>query len=260
MFKKYVCIIAALLIMQVSFSIAGLVWKSDTKAIGEEKENVISFQCYAQGGNVRQDVLKGGSMPLMKEGSYMLFKKDSNSIFIINPKDKTYSELPIDAMMGIAASMMKIEPGDVKVEKLAPEVISGYKCNHIKINSNYSMKMQLMGMEMKVTQEQEIWGTKDLPVSELADLFILQAFKTGWKDLDEQISKQISAMQDIGFPIKSVTIVKQVSAKGAGTQTKTVESISYDIESKKLDDAIFKVPEGYKKIEMFSPGMMRGRQ
>ncbi len=258
MLKKSICLVIIMIMLQVVCSVAGIEWKTNSKASAKGKDESTQFLCYAQEGNVRQDIVKGSFSPLMKEGSYMLFKKGDNNIYIVNRKDKTYTEIPFDMLMGMAASMIKIEVSDLKVNKFEPEVISKYKCNHVQIKSNYIMKTQFMNMQFKVEQIQDIWGTMDLPLSELSDLFILQSVKTGLKELDDQIAKQTSVRKELGFPIKIVTVMKQSSGKGQEMdETRTIEMESYDIVIKKLDSALFEIPSEYKKVELFSPGMMK---
>lgn len=89
---------------------------------------------------------------------------------------------------------------------------------------------------------------------------MLQAVKTGWKDLDEQISKQISVAKDVGFPMKSVMTMKQINlAEENKIETRIIDMESSDIAIKKLDESIFQIPDGFKKIELFSPEMMEMR-
>lgn len=261
MIRKMLVVLVLLFVMQIETSMAGIEWDSQNKVnVLGGKEELTKFHCYAQSGNVRQDVIEGNFSQLVKEGSYILYRKDSNNMYIVNSKEKTYMEIPLDALMGMAANMMQVEIGDWKVTKLEMEIISKYKCNHIKIDSSYNMKSKLMNMNLRIEQTQEIWGTLDLPVSELSNLFMLQSVKTGWKDLDEQIFNQISISKDVGFPIKSIMKMKQINiAEENDVETSLIEMDSTNVAIKKLDESIFLIPNDFKKIELFSPEMIEKR-
>lgn len=159
MIKKMLIILVVLFVVQIGISAAEIEWNSQNKVNdGSAKEELSKFHCYAQNGNVRQDVIEGSLSQLIKEGSYILYREDSNNMYIVSTKEKTYLELPLDTLMGMAANMMQIEIGDLKVMKLEPEIILKYKCNHVKIDSSYNMKSKLMNMNLKIEQTQELWG------------------------------------------------------------------------------------------------------
>src|SRR4030042_3453839 len=205
MLKKVNLLLVLLIFIYVSAASAGLVWKSNIVSKTDGKAATIEAKYYAQDGNVRQEFVKGTMIPFAKEGSYILYKKDVQTMYIVNPAEKTYMELPLDALGGMMSQFMTIDVEKVKVTKLEAETVLTYKCNHIKIETSYAMKSEMVKMESRVEQTQEVWGTFSIPTEELSAMFLNQSFKTGIKDLDEAIAKQMSAIKDVGFPIKTIT-------------------------------------------------------
>ena len=253
MLKKLMILTGLLLLIPMATVFAGIEWQSKTATSTGEKQNIMLVHAYAQDGNVKQEFVKGMSNPLMKEGSYMLFLKGSSIIYLVNPKEKTYSEFPLDAMMQMAGSMMQmtITNAKVDVKQLPAEKILNYACNHARIESSYDMEMKMMGFQIKNHTEQsnEMWGTTAIADKELSPLFKSMNLKTGMKELDALIEKQVSVIKDLGFPIKSVMVTKTTDQKGKVT-TITAETTVSEIVTKSLSASLFEIPKDYEKTSL----------
>jgi len=255
--NRYFLLWIVLIILQCCYALAGLEWQMKSVIKKGEKEATGVIHLYAQNGNVREEFTEGRSSPLAKEGSYFLYKSEGNLIYLVNPKDKTYMEMPLEQMLQMLGTvqMMTIQLSNVKVNvtKLPPEKIDNYQCNHIRLDTSYDMNLKIMFMSVKqhIEQSHEIWGTKQIPIDELAATFKDKAFRLGMKDVDELIEKYKNILEDVGFIIKSVIDQTTTDLKSNKTEHSVTETTTYNIESKKLSNDLFIIPANYKKQELF---------
>lgn len=264
--KKFFICLLVLTIVQSYFVLAGLEWHAKIVNMRGEKEDIGNVHLYAQSGNVREEFTKGRVNPLAKEGSYFLYKSEGNMVYLVNPKDKTYAEFPMELMLQSMTSsqMMQITISNAKVDvkKLATETIGSYKCEHIMINSSYDMKMKVMFMSMEhhIEQVNELWLTKDVPINEISDNYFQKSFKTGLKDLDDLIKKYQDVIGDKGFMMKSILDNKTTDLKTKKTEHTIMEIDTYDVQSKKLDSSLFEIPANYNKVELFPTELPFGKK
>lgn len=267
MFKQKSFIYLIILIfVQCCFVLAGLEWQMKFVNKKGKKDVIGEIHLYAQNGNVREEFIKGTTNPLAKEGGYFLYKSEGNTVYFVNPKDKTYAEFPLELMLqSLAASqMMEINISNAKVEvsKLPNETIDSYKCNHLVLNSSYDMKMKIMFMSMEhhIEQIHELWMTKDIAVNEISSVYLDKSFKTGLKGVDELTEKYKDILKDRGFIIKSVMDQKTTDLKTNKTEHSIVEMTAYNIQTKNLDNSLFEIPANYKKIELIPTNLPFGKQ
>ncbi len=264
--NKYFLLGLILIFAQCCYTLAGLEWQMKIVSKKGEKVATSMIHLYAQNGNVREEFSEGSIYPLAKEGSYFLYKSEGNLIYLVNPKDKTYTEMPLEQMLQAlgAMQMMTIQLTNVKVNatKLPSEKIGNYSCNHIMLDTSYDMNLKIMFMSVKqhIEQSHEIWGTKEIPIDELAATFKEKSFKLGMKDVDELIEKYKNILEDVGFIVKSVIDHKITDLKNNKTEHTITETTAYNIESKKLSNDLFIIPANYKKQELFPSNFPMGEK
>lgn len=108
--------------------------------------------------------------PMMKPGDYLLAFGGGQTLYLVSPKDKTYTKWDMDAMMQMAAGftkMMKMEIHDAKVEKLEEkpgEAIAGLPTIYYKFRTTYrqTMKFMMMSQDNRVEEVRELWVAPDL--------------------------------------------------------------------------------------------------
>ena len=231
---------------------AGIKWKAKMTT-QDKKTNAMIVQMYAQGGNVRQEFIevKGGDNDMQEKGMYWLFLGDREVMIVVNPKEKTYMEVPIGSAMqmaGAVAQVVKTTITDPKatMDKVGSGQVLGYDCDQIKATTSYDLETKVAFMKTKnhIETETEYWATKALPASDLASAFSAKTLKTGMEDLDRLIEQQMKAYGDMGFVLKSVGTTNTTDKKGkTQTTTNTMEVLELSQESLSAD--LFKVPEGY---------------
>ncbi len=253
--KSFGVALICMLLTQVGLIFAGIQWQAKIVTSRADKEEAIISYVYAQDSNVREEYVEAsGENVLMEKGHYWLYKGSENTVYIVNPDEKTYMALSIDSLAQLTGGLqqimkMTISNAKVEVNKLDPETVGGYSCNHLKINTAYDMEMKILFIKTKshIEQSKEIWGTTAIPISELANSFRTKSFKVGIVELDSLLGVEMAAYKDFGFTVKSVTIEKTTS--GNKTETSTTEMTVSDVVTKNLSSDLFTIPADYKKVE-----------
>lgn len=253
--KKAILAALFIVIFAVS-SFAGVEWKARTVTQAEAKgqSNTVVMQACAQGGNVKmvfESVAYENEM--YKKGGYWLFKAADNTLYLVNPEDKTYSRLPIDAMLkmaGVVGKLVKIKIKNpvVNVEKLGSETILGYPCQHTKMLMEYDMEVKIAIIKSKSHEkiEKETWSTpKFRGLEEMAETFRFRDYKTGMEDLDALIEQQMKAEAGLGFPLKMVTVNTSVNKKGTEKEKSRQVMEVLSLGSRNFPAAFFEIPAGY---------------
>jgi len=242
------------------FSFAGIEWSMKTTTEGRKKgdSQVFTAHVFAQAGDLKQvfeDVSNADDFH-MKNG-YWLFKNNEENIYVVNEQEKSYMEISLDSLQqltGFIGQLVKIRILDhtIDSEKLGSETIAGYNCNHLKLTTDYTMKMKIAFIKktIKVHEVMEIWAVPNLKgFNELNKSFLKKDFKTGIPDLDALIKKQMEKQGKIGFPLKTITHNVQSSKKGKVKSDTTTTMEVTGIKFKKFPKSFFEIPEGYQKME-----------
>jgi len=242
-------------------SYAGVEWKARTVTQAEAKgqSNTIVMQVFAQGGNVKQlfeSVAYESEM--FQKGSYWLFKAADEALYLVNPTEKTYSRLPLNAMMqmaGVVGKLVKIKIKNpvVNLEKLGTETVMGYSCQHTKLLMEYDVEVKIAIIKSKSHEkvEKEAWSTpKFRGMEEMAETFRFRDFKTGMEDLDNLIEQQMKAEAGLGFPLKVVTVTTSVDKKGNAKEKSRQVMEVLSLSSKNFPASFFEIPAGYEEKQM----------
>ena len=250
-------IILAILFMFSLSLYSGIQWTSKITTTGKKKrdQNQIISTVSAQEGIVRQDFIEvKRKQGMYKKNSYWIYNSKDNMIYIVDPKKKTVTPMSMDYLLNMAHMANKlvkirIEDYSAKSKKLPSEKVMGYACNHVKLITEYKMKMKItiIKKSFHIYEEKEIWGSRNVKgLNNLNKMFLNKNFKTGFEDLDELIRKQMAQHKNIGFPLK--TIVKQIykNKKGKVKSETVTTTVVEDIKIKKFPKSHFEVPADYK--------------
>lgn len=252
-----------LLALAAAPGFAGIHYKSVTKNQDANGKSLgdMSVEGWVTGGNARVEVMASDN-PILKKGTYLITKDGGKTIYLVDPKEKTYGEWDIQAMMGAAGAMLnsmgplvKMEFSDPKVEKLAEDAgptIAGLPTRHFKYRTSYSMKMKVMGMgqESNVVSEQDLWVTDKINDAALGIWLRNTPPKTGNEQLDKLIDSEIGKVS--GYPMKMVTVSTSTNKKGKATVTRSTMEVT-ELDTNATVNASFDVPAGYEEVPMMMP-------
>lgn len=253
--------IVVLLVIFAATAFAGVEWrtKTVTEAQAKGQSNTIVMQVFASGGNVKQVFESvADENEMFQKGSYWLFKAEDSTLYLVNPAEKTYSRLPLNALMqmtGVVGKLIKIKIKNpvINNEKLGTATVLGYPCLHNKQLMEYDMEVKVVFIKTKSHEkiEKEIWSTaKFKGMSEMAEAFRFRDFKTGMEDLDNLIEAQIKADAELGFPLKMITVNTSIDKKGNAKETsrQTMEVLS--LGNKNFPASFFAIPAGYEEKQI----------
>lgn len=260
MLRKIVLLIAVAVLFTHSL-FAGLTY--DFQSVSEGTAGgQLAGRASLEGESLRMDVTKGDGI-IFKDNSVVLSNDGGETLLVLDPRKKTYFELPINDLLAASGSMLKAMGGMIKLSIKNPKVsvkdvgdggsIEGYPTNKYVIDTDYNMSLTVLGMknDSKVHSSSQIWTTSKL--GEEPRMFLQQrSVRTGIEELDEILSEHAKAMK--GFPLKHVTRTV-TTAKNGKTQTVTSTVTISHIQKKSIAPAQFELPKGYKEVEMTMPGM-----
>lgn len=155
-------------------------------------------------------------------------------------------------MTGMFGQMVKIQIKDhnIKTEVLGDETICGLPCNHVKVTTEYTMKVKIVFIKktMKIHEVKEVWATHKMPgMDEINATYKEKDIRTGIEDLDEMIRKNMEQQKKLGFPLKVVTrnIQKNKKGKAKGETITTMEVT--EIKTKSFPKSYFEIPADYEE-------------
>ncbi|TFG88779.1 MAG: DUF4412 domain-containing protein [Gemmatimonadales bacterium] len=190
---------------------------------------------------------------------YMLTQDGGKTLYMVNPKDKTYMKWDVEGMMGGAGGMMQMAKGmmgmkfsDVKVEKVLEEKgepILGYPTTHYRFTTSYQMEMNFMGRKnvSTVVQEDDLWATSKIKLSTLAVWTGKQLPTTGDEELDKLMKSERAKVE--GLPLRTVMTQTTTDAAGKTQVSKTTMEVT-EVKEGAMDAALFELPAGYQEMQM----------
>ena len=182
---------------------------------------------------------------MLKDKNAYILRADKGVIYLIDDKEKTYSEMSVDIFGEVAKAagedegsgmpeMMKSLMGEMKVTVTPTD-------ETMKIGDWDTKKYDVVTSIAMGTTNSEIWASEDIKVNYKVFHAISNAFMApmpGFKDMIKEMEKIK------GMHVKTITQAEMMGAK--------VKSSSELLEctDKDAPDGIYDIPEGYKKVEM----------
>lgn len=210
---------------------------------------------------------KESSNPMTGTGTYLLTTDGGKTLYLVNPKEETYTEWDLDAMLKMAGSVMEGLGGMVDMEFTDPEVeqllaedggqVVGLPTRHYRYRTAYSMKIKVFGMKRAndVETMQDVWATDELDAAALGIWLRKEPPKTGNEQLDRLIDSEMAKVK--GFPLKTVTVSTTTGGK-RGEKESTTRSEMEVVELRRDEPAqpasTWEIPSGYQKTEMMPAG------
>jgi hypothetical protein len=182
MMKRVVTIIGLCLACAMP-AVAGIHYKSRSfqEGKGASKQMDMTVESWVDGDNAKI-LFTESKNDLMGKDSYLVTTDGGKIIYLVDPKEKTYTEWDLDAMMNMFGAvmesmggMLQMEFSDPEVEKLLEEsggTVVGLPTTHYRYRTAYTMDMKIMGMKRSQSFEtvQDIWSTEELADPALRDV------------------------------------------------------------------------------------------
>lgn len=197
--------------------------------------------------------------PMMPAGTYGVTKDGGKTLYIVDPKERTYYPLDMEGVLGESMGAMKGMGADIKIENLKVEklldeggpTMLGLPTRHYKFKTSYTMTMKMMGTHTstQITTEDETWSSPKLSDAAFGLWLRRDPIKTGIEDMDKLMKAEMSKIE--GFPLKKITVLTSASGsgKGAAPQTTTTTMEVTEIQTVSPSGSMFEVPAGYQKTK-----------
>jgi hypothetical protein len=261
--KKLVVGVAAVVLGSQAFGGVSMtsVTTSDSGSGASREPVTMKMQVEGQCARIEWE---GGRGPAAGKG-YMLTTDGGQTVFMVNPEEKTYMKWDIEKMLqGVGGVMdqmktlMQVKVTDHSVDKVADEAgpaMLGYPTHHYKFVTRMTTETTIFGRKQTntSTNEQEVWTTTKIEAPGFAIWRKLQSQKTGMAEVDKLVEAE-RAKGIKGIPLKSV-----LSTAGArGRIVKTVTEVT-EITKGGIDGSVFEIPKDYKEETLEIPAEEAGK-
>jgi len=244
---------------------AAYYFESTTTTTGDglgRNGQVMNVRAWIDGPNAKVEFTEGDQMGFFTEGSYMLTTDGGQIIYLVNPAERTYSEMDIDQMLSMATSIMEAAGGIVKMEfsnlsneRVAEgpgEEILGYPTTRYEYRTGYTMSMGVLGFKrsMRNENQQEIWCTDDFDAD--AEGFRVwlspDRLRTGNPELDELIESQYQGLDCL--PLRMRTTSTTTGERGREQTTSSTMEVTVLREESSIGASAFELPAGFAAVPL----------
>jgi len=254
-----------LLLLAATHSFAGITYTAETRTILGAKDSNGDFrvQGWVSGNRARMEFLQS-ALPQLETGTYLVSADGGNTVYFVNPKEKTFELWDISGMVSNMADMMRSMRGEMrvrfeepKVEKLLEEEgpkIHNLPTRHYRFRTSYRAFIEMYDTEtINTVTEEDIWTTNAISEPGVK-IFLDRRMSSGDEQLDRILDKEMSKV--VGFPLRRLTSTRQETKKQV-TETRSEMNV---VELKTVDvaDSIFEVPKGFTQEDPNESGLERG--
>jgi hypothetical protein len=270
--KLTLSIAAAAFLLAAAPGFAGIHYKSVTHTETEGargRSNNVQAEGWVSGDKAKIAILESNDNPIAQQGTYILTKDGGKTLYLVNPKDKTYAQWSLQGMLGTVGSVMngmgallKIQFTDLKSDKVAEEdggALLGLPTRHYKLRTSYVATVKVLGMgnTSNVVSEQDVWTSTKLADPGLGVWLRAEPPRTGNVEFDKLIASQ--TVHFAGYPLKMVTVSTSTNTKrNQTTTTRTTMEVTQIDAAANVPASTFEIPAGYKEAEMVPTGNGEG--
>lgn len=213
-------------------------------------------------------VFAEAGVPTFEKGQYFLTSDGGQTLYLVDPKEKTYTQWDLNALFqAFGAIMESIQPlvnleiDNVEVARLGEKpggTLLGLPTTHATHRTAYDITVKVFGMSRAnhVETVQETWTTTELSDAGLG-VWLRNVPTTGFGDLDELVAAEMATVS--GFPLKTVAVSTTTGQKGKASTSKTTMEVTDLDRSATVPAATFELPAGYTKAEM-APAAAEGEE
>ncbi len=261
MFKRVLA--GAIVLGLVSSAAAtGLYYEAVTRVEGKQAQGMgdMLVKAWVSGDSAKIEFAESKN-PMMGKGTYLMTHDGGGTVYLVNPKEKTYAVWDMAAMTkfaGGAMGMINMKISDPIVEKLLEEEggsMLGYPTTHYKHRTSYTMSVSVFGMksESKTVQDDDTWSTTALTQAALGVWLRSEPPSFGDEQLDALVKAEMAKAQ--GVPLKKITVTTSTDTKKKKSETSTTTMEVTKLEPKAAPAGTFVIPADYKETSLFPAGM-----
>ena len=235
---------------------AGITFEQEVTSSGAGRGLEMTIRGWAEDGKAKI-LYEDSNNQLMGDGTYLLTRDGGETVYLINPKEKTYSEFDMAQMMSFLANleeasggMVNIDFSDPMSESLLSEPgppVLGYPTTHHRWKSGYTMKMKMafMKQQNRIDTVTDAWVTTEVFDPGLFVWLRAVPSTTGDPELDEILTQDMSQI-DEGLVLKMDQTMTTTNKKGKQRTTTTHYEVTR-LEVGDVPDEYFAMPVGYEE-------------
>lgn len=263
----------ALTLLAVTFAVAlpieaGTEYQARTWQEGQQqnKQAEMTVRGKIEGDRARIEFEESGN-PLMGQGTYLLTTDAGQTLYLVNPAEKTYSEFDLDAVMQMLGSLgesglIEFEIENPRLETLESgpgKTVAGLATRHARYRTSYDMQIKIMGFKraQQVETVQDVWYSEELNDPAMGVWLRKEPPRTG-TDLDQLIDLEVSKIQ--GFPLETAETMITTGQKGKERTTTTRMQVSEINRGVSFAAGTFDIPDDYTQVQMPSAEMIAAGQ
>ncbi|MBN1238756.1 MAG: hypothetical protein JXB36_09645, partial [Gammaproteobacteria bacterium] len=192
-----------------------------------------SVRAWVDGANARIEMTEGGQSGFLEAGTYLLTHDGGDTLYVVDPSDRTISEIDLAQIFQMAGNMAAMTGGmvdmqfkDFTSEQLAQEPgedVLGYPTTRYRFRTGYTMSIGVLGMtrENRNETEHDVLCTDAIDAAGFGVWLRPDRFRTGNEDMDRMIEQQL----DLDcVPLRNRAVTTVVDGRGReSTVTTTTE-------------------------------------
>lgn len=248
---------------------AGIHYKAATTTQGDNVDQTTRVEAWVDGPRAKV-VFRESDTPGLTRDSYLLTQDGGKTLYLVDPKEKTYAEWDLEAMFQMLGNMMEsiqpivnMEIQNVEVKDLGTgpgPALHGLSTTRHEYETSYDMKVKVLGMGRTnhVDTRTEVWSTDQLGDPALG-VWLRSAPVTGFPGVDELVAAEMEQVK--GFPLKTVARSTTTGQKGKRQTTTTTTMEVTELErGVDVPASTFEIPEGYTRSESTLPEAEEGEE
>jgi hypothetical protein len=210
---------------------------------------------WVDGPKVRIEFPQGGQGGQVGKGSYMVTTDAGATVYMVDPKQKSYYKFDVANLMGsleaMTGGMFDLEFRDFTSEKLVDEAggaVMGHDTRRYKVRTQFTMEMNAMGMQRisNIDSTQDIWMTRDL-TSEAWGMWLKMMPSGGASEKFTEWAIESGLTES--FPLKSSSTTTITNRKGKAQTTISDMEVTV-LREEPIAASIFEIPSDYTEAQM----------
>jgi hypothetical protein len=197
--------------------------------------DVSNVSAWVDGANARIEMRDGNANSFLEAGTYLLTNDGGETLYVVNPSERTYSEIDlaqifqmVGALTEATGGMVNMEFKDFTSEQLSQEpgeAVLGYPTTRYRFKTGYTMRMGVLGMtrENRNDTEHDLLCTTALDEAGFSVWLRPDRFRTGNEDMDRLIEQEL----DLDcLPLRSRAVTTTAGPRGRESTMTTLTEVT----------------------------------
>ncbi len=246
-------------------AMAGLYCETETRTgiLSKRRPDVMHTRIWVDGerGKVLFEA-RAKDSPL-GNGNYLLTRDGGATVYLVNPKEKTYAPFSIGKALGTLGSLSRASGGMISITLSngygeimgdAPgKPILGHTTHNIVVRHGFTLTTTMLGRKSvrKMDTRTEAWVAPDLEDAALSIWLRKGPPKTGDPEMDGALRAAVIPLD--GFPLKTISVTTTTDEKGREKVDQTEMDVTV-LRNESMPASLFQLPAGYRQVSLMESG------